>query len=47
LNKEIFLFARRHYGSTQAVREAHAKLRAFLAMDTQALEDTIALHGTH
>ena len=45
LNKEIYQFARRAYGSPNAIREAHAKLRAFLAMDTQVLEETIALHN--
>lgn len=42
--KEVVLFAQRVYGSPQAIREAHAKLRAFLAMDTLALEETLALH---
>jgi len=45
LNKEILLFARRQFGSGAAIREAHAKLRAFISMDSQTLEETIALHG--
>lgn len=42
--KEVVQFAARAYGSPQAIREAHAKLRAFLDMDTAALEETLALH---
>lgn len=42
--KEIILFAKQKFGSPQAIREAHAKMRAFLAMDTQALEESMALH---
>jgi len=45
LNKEILEFARRQFGSSQAIREAHAKLRAFISMDTQVLEETLALHS--
>lgn len=42
--KEIVMFAKRVYGSPQAIREAHAKMRAFLDMDTRSLEETLALH---
>jgi len=45
LNKEILEFARRQFGSSQAIREAHAKMRAFISMDTQVLEETLALHS--
>jgi len=44
-NKEVIVFARRQFGSTQAIREAHAKFRAFMAMDSQTLEETLALHA--
>lgn len=42
--KEVILFARQKFGSPAAIREAHAKMRAFLAMDTAALEEQLALH---
>lgn len=44
LNKEVILFAQQKFGSPSAIREAHAKFRMFLAMDSQVLEETIALH---
>lgn len=42
--KEVILFAQRVYGSPKGIREGHAKMRAFLEMDTNALEETLALH---
>lgn len=42
--KEIILFAQQKFGSPNAIREAHAKMRAFLSMDVQALEEGLALH---
>lgn len=43
-NKSVITFAQRRYGTPAAIREAHAKMRAFMAMDTEVLEETIALH---
>lgn len=42
--KEVIMFARQKFGSPAAIREAHAKMRAFLHMDTAALEEQLALH---
>lgn len=42
--KEVILFAQRSFGSVQSIRETHAKMRAFLEMDTRVLEETLALH---
>lgn len=42
--KEVILFAQRSFGTPKAIREAHAKMRAFLEMDTRVLEETLALH---
>lgn len=44
LRKDIILFARDKLGSVKAIREYHAKMRVFLAMDTAAVESQIALH---
>lgn len=44
LRKEVILFAQRSFGSVQSIRETHAKMRAFLEMDTRTLEETLALH---
>lgn len=42
--KEIILFAQRSFGSPKSIRETHAKMRAFLEMDSRVLEETLALH---
>jgi hypothetical protein len=43
--KEVILFAANRFGSSaQTIRETHAKLRAFLDMDTESVEAEIALH---
>lgn len=42
--KEIILFAQKSFGTPKGIREAHAKMRAFLEMDTRVLEETLALH---
>lgn len=46
LHRELIQYARQASwgGSKQAIRENHAKLRAFLQMDTQALEEGLALY---
>lgn len=42
--KEVIMFARQKFGSPASIREAHAKFRAFLHMDTASLEEQLALH---
>lgn len=42
--KEVMMFAQKQFGTPKSIREAHAKLRAFLEMDSASLNETLVLH---